>query len=174
MSITNPTISTLADPKGLDVVFESLATRLEDIPWLTKGYGIADNHYVDGESFPAIWTGSDYLSMKPDEHLGNYSFFQILDPHDLLVRGNQAEHRGTARVVFFWNWEDVYADHRSYENIKFDILEVLKAPMVNAHLEIKKFYKDSVNIWKGYKLDPSLRPYGCCAVEFTFKTMSQC
>lgn len=175
MSITNPTIPPIVDPKGLDVLLAEIQTILETVSWLDTAYGQTEKHYDENRSYPAIYTGSDYLSMLPDGHLGNYSFFIVQDPQQVQVDFQQEEFAGTMRLVVFFNWDNVYADHKTYENIKYDILEVLRNPgLLNGRIEVKAFYKDVENIFKGYKVDPSLRPYGAVAFDINYITMNRC
>jgi len=160
------------------VLLAELQTVLETITWLDTAYGQSEKHHDQQEGvYPTLYAGGDYLKMKPDEHLGNICFFMSEDPQKIKANHLSTEESGMMKLVFFFNWENVYVDHtqRTYENIKYDVLEKLRNPgIANGRIEVKAFYKDALSIWKGYKVDPSMRPYGVCAFDIEYKTYGTC
>lgn len=177
----NPTIPTLTSPQGIDIAFEELQTALmAGLSWLTIAYGKAQKYVRDDGAgrpvyYPAVYAGKkDYLGVFPDEHLGNYSFFDVQDGETVeYYKGGRAK----VGLVFFFDFAEVYPldwESRSIENVKNDVYTVIDdASLKYSRHQILAYYEQTENIFKGYthrEIDNlfRMRPFGMFRVEMDF------
>lgn len=153
-------------PVLLDKVIQDLRKSLLDkLSWLDFAFGRAYKlveHRLDGNKFvyPAVYNGNaEYLSMLPNDNLGNFSWFDIYDPQDVIpVIQGQPQFTFRGAIVFWYNQDSIFADQDFLrtEEIKNEIISVLTSPGIISgagRLEIVKIYESFENIYKGYSLE---------------------
>ena len=160
------------NPVLLDRVLQELRqTLLERLPWLDFAFGRAYKivHSLDdGGKFiePGVYNGNgEYLSMLPNDNLGNFCWFDIYDPQDLqvLVTG-QPRMTFTGAVVFWYDLRDI-ADDQDFlytEEVKNQIITVLSSAGIfqtGGSLRIYTAYENFDNIYKGYTLTKVYNEY---------------
>jgi hypothetical protein len=184
--VTNPTIPTLVEPKGVDAALESIATYLQsNVSWLTNAYGRAETMEettTNGKRYiyPAVYAGStEYLNVHPDEHLDNHSFFRVDGRQDLTYQGPFLNGRSKVTLVVWFNYETAYpADHerRSVDNAIHDVVEVLNnATGTHYSFMIKEAITEGM--YRGYTLSPNqplMRPYGAFAITMDINWRESC
>lgn len=187
--IPNPTIPTLIAPKGLDVVLTSINSILmSNLTWLTSFGRVLKVKDKDGNVKPLIYSGEtngkEYISMLPDSHLNNYSFWDIEDGEGIdWIQGVNSKNEVNFGLVFFFDFRDLYTSdytQRSIENVKHDVIEVLRTKSIpNATISIEKVYHEANNIYKGYSHKEIqnqflMRPYGSFKIEGVLRFWKSC
>jgi len=197
-----PKIQNIIDPVGIDKAFAEINTKLlSGLSWLDGAYGKTQklkrtstesrDRYKKYLTYPGIYTGSDtgneYETMKPSDHLGNFSFFVTYDPDD-VNRSNMISARTTTTfgLIFWFDYRKVYGDDwkgKTLENVKNDLLEFFrKNSFIHSMIgENFKFYEEAENIYKGFtdtEIDNQflMRPYGGLRIEgsISFNEISNC
>lgn len=202
MSITN---YKKADPVLLDKVIQDMQEMLEgNLPWLDKAFGRAFKiveHQLAGQKFvyPAVYSGDgEYLSVLPDDKIGNFSFFEIYDPQGLspVVQGRpKIEFNGA--LVFWFDLTSIYSDSKMLytEEVKDEILSVLTTPgaVSSGRFSLNSIIEKPENVYKGYTLEKIYNnfqysgqniesmdkqyfmfPYAALRFEFTITTQELC
>lgn len=177
----NPVPATIASPVLLDVCFAQVSSALETgLSWLTKAYGKAERRERTRDRssilYPAIYAGgNDYINMLPDEHLGNYSWFDVVESQEVEWRYRSA-HDFKARfgLVFWFDFRTVYpSDHqeKTLEHVKSEVLGVLgSSTLPSTRLRVDQISERVENIYPGYTLHEVdnqflMRPYGGFRIE---------
>lgn len=154
------------EPVLLDKVLQDLQTTLKSkLEWLDYAFGRAYrlvNHTMDGNKFvyPAVYYGDrEYLSVNPNDNFGNFSWFDIYDPQNVVeVSQGLPQLIFTGAIVFWFNLETIYDDTSvNYtEEVKNEILAVLTSPGIigtNGRITISKVYERFENIYRGYSIE---------------------
>lgn len=166
MSLSNPTIPTLIAPKLFDEAFLQIANDLqaEFDSWPLYAYGkcqkLVKQNGSRKEFFPAMFYGAgqnDYLSLLPDSHIGNFSFFVLEDSQEIMEMGNPYNSLSANFGLIFWfNLEDIYpspANWKQYsiENVKDTLLTFLTQQRYpNVRFEFIRIWEEADNIYKGF------------------------
>jgi hypothetical protein len=129
------------------------------LPWIDNAYGKAYTLYdSEGRIYPAAHLyGNEYVSLLPNDTLGNYLFFEIEDPS--IVVGSTQEHFVSSfrtNLIVWFNIESVYgpvAEQILTDSIKKDIVLALAPkfyPM--ATINVLEVYESAENIFRYYPL----------------------
>ena len=178
--ITTPTIPTLSSPQLIDVALLEIQTALTGgLSWLDQAFGKAElvTDKVDNRTvrIPAIYTGGiEYLKMLPDNHIGNFSFFDVEDGEEIEWSEYGTDYINARISLILWfDYRDVYVDpnNRSIENVKKDVKDVLKAMrLTRSHVTFDRFFDQFQNVYGRYQVDHIqnkfwMRPFGCLRIE---------
>lgn len=174
--IKNPTIGAITDPTLYDLAAGQVnATLAANLSWLTEAYGVAQRRERLRDTarvlYPAIYTGNgnEYLSMLPDGHLGNFSWWDIEDGGELDWQPNRLIfHRVRFGLVLWGDFRTVFPgeyESRTAEHIKAAVLAILNAGhWPNVTLRINQVFERSENVYRGYTVSEienqfEMRPY---------------
>lgn len=176
-------------PVLLDKVLQDIQEALKDkLPWLDyafgKSYKMAE-HRPDGEKFiyPAAYNGNgEYVSLLPNDNYGNFSWFDIYDPQDIVDNiQSRPQFTFSGALVFWYDLNSIYEDKSVIysEEIKDEIVRLLTTPgfiKTNSRLTIDRIYERPENIYKGYAADKQffVYPYFGLRIEFTLTTRELC
>jgi len=163
MSIDIPIV---ANPTLIDRVLAEIQTGLKDnLAWLDYAFGRAQritkkiNTEVASRTFifPACYKGENgYEDVSPDSNLGNFSFFQILEPQLLEEVQNQLGGIKVPFALIFWfDLRKVYPtshNERNTEAVKAEILRALhlKIKPTSGTFRLNKIFERAENIYKEY------------------------
>ena len=164
--VKGPIIKQKDNPVLLDKVIQDLQTALtEKLSWLDNAFGRAYKlveHTQDGGKFvyPAAYIGnSEYISLLPNEDFGNFCWFDIYDPQDIVsVVQSTPQFIFSGAIVFWFNLDSIYTDSSVMysEEIKDEVIRVLTTPGIissNGRLEVNKVYERFENIYSGYSIE---------------------
>ena len=167
--MTNPSAQSLISPSPVDAALLSIQTRLEGLDWLDTAYGRCEKLKREKEGkviqFPAIYAqGKEYLELFPDEHLGNFSFFEIVDGWDYSgdIR------RVGFNLILWFNFESVFPDdyqQRNQMDVAEKIIKILEKSYPGSSINLGKIYLTPDEIYRGYTSREIsqqflMRPYG--------------
>ena len=154
------------DPVLLDKVIQDIQDALsKGLPWLNYAFGRAYKlveHRDGGDKFiyPAAYVGnSEYVSLLPNDNLGNFSWFDIYDPQDITnIAQSLPQFTFGGAIVFWFNLDSIFSDSDAMyiEEVKDDIIRILTASGIiksEGRLTITKIYERFENIYKGYALE---------------------
>lgn len=139
---------------------------VDSLPWLDAAFGrsqrlvkmqggkriVTPNVYCGG------WKGhgeNDYIEVSPDSKIGNFSFFEVEDPHTISAGPWAREVKAPVSLVVWFDLTRVYGDrtNRNTEKIKADILRILnRARLSDGRFSVAKIYERAENIYRGYTL----------------------
>ena len=193
-------------PVLLDKVIQDMQKSLEEkLKWLNHAFGraykLVDNK-ADGSKFvyPAAYIGnSEYISLLPNDNLGNFSWFDVYDPQR-IVQVTQAlpQFVFSGALVFWYDLSTIYSDNSVLytEEIKDEIVQVLTTPgiiSVTGRLTINNIFERFENIYSGFSIEKIynnddysgegissidkqffMYPYAGLRVEFTLTTRELC
>lgn len=149
-----------------DKVIEDLRQTLKQrLTWLDASYGRAERliKEIDGRRYytPNVYLGNDqYEVLLPDDRRGNYSFFVLHEPQELVNR-MQTEIRIKAPFSLIV-WCDMrrverimqLADKRNTEYVKEQVLGVLGTAFPqHGSASVVKIYERAENVFDGFTLD---------------------
>lgn len=179
-----------SNPVLLDVMIQGIQKNLQDnLPWLDYAFGRAYKIESNSESgpkvkYPAVYTeNGEYLSVLPDDKLGNYSFILISDPTELEIPARLSRLKVNGSIIFWLNLSTVYAEVNAIysEEIKAEILKVLstKALPVGCRLQVLKIYEQPENIFKEFSIQQKdtqymLYPYYCVRIDVELTVEKLC
>lgn len=160
------------EPVLLDKVIQDLRrSLLEKLKWLDFAFGRAYKlveHRLDGNKFvyPAVYNGNaEYISVLPNDNLGNFSWFDIYDPQEVIpVVQGQPQFSFSGALVFWYKLDTIYEDPDFLytEDVKNEIITVLTSPGIISgigRLEITKVFESFENLYKGYSLEKIYNNY---------------
>ena len=157
------------NPVLLDKILQDIQTTLMDkLSWLDYAFGRAYKiieHRPDGGKFvyPAVYNGNgEYVSLLPNDNLGNFSWFDIYDPQVIEQNIRQFTYKGA--IVFWYDLSSIYPDANALytEETKNEIINVLTAKgfiTTVGRLSISRVYENFENIYKGYALEKIYNNY---------------
>ena len=154
--------------KTIEDIRQALKHRL---PWLDRSYGRAERlvKVIDGKRYytPNVYMGRDqYHVLLPDDRCGNYAFFVLHEPQELVSR-MQTEIRLKAPFSLIV-WCDMrrvervmkLADKRNTEYVKEQVLGVLGTAFPqHGSASVTKIYERAENVFDGYTLDEVQNQY---------------
>lgn len=145
----------------LDVFLLELRLHLQaKLSWLTTAYGKAqalkrdkDGRTVVYPGVPALG-GVEYISMLPDEHLGQFSWFDIPE-YDIEDQGRPDKiYRTDASLIVWGDLRRIYPSDwqgRTVENVKNDVITALQAPgLSSGKVRLSRSYDRQSDIYRGY------------------------
>lgn len=190
--IQNPAIIPLSNPVGLDLVFNELNFVLtSNLNWLNYAFKhaerIEENKDTSVFSFPGLYVGAetkkDYLSLFPDDHIGNFSFIQLPDGVDYNTdKGKNIRINTPIGIIFWFDFRTVFPDDyttKSLDNVIDLVIAALKKPLKNSGVKVETIIREPANIYQGYthrNVDRkfTIRPYGCFRVNCNFVSNFNC
>ena len=159
-------------PVLLDKVLQDMQKGLlEKLPWLNYAFGKAYKlveHRTDGNKFiyPAAYNGNgEYISLLPNDNLGNFSWFDIYDPQVITqIVQSFPQYSFSGAIVFWYSLDSIYEDASVLytEEIKDEIIRVLTTPgliTTTGKLTISNIYENFENIYKGYSIEKIYNNY---------------
>lgn len=182
--------TTKSSPVLLDRMIQALQTAfLEQFTWLSYAFGrsyrliktVEDREYA----YPAIYmSNSEYLSVLPNDELGNFAFFEIDDPQEFdgILQG-KAGLKVKGAIIFWYSLNSIYADADVHygEDVKNEILQFLntKGILSSGRITLLRVYDKAENIYKGYSLKQVdnqylMHPYAGVRIECEFKINELC
>lgn len=160
------------DPVLLDRALQNIQIHLEgELPWLDRAFGRAYRmveHRPDGGKFiyPAAYNGNgEYVSMLPNDNIGNFSWFDIYDPQRVVSRVHGfPQYISKGALVFWYDLTTIYSDPLFIytEEVKAEVLRALTAPGLlqsRGRLEVEEIYERFDNIYKGYSIEKAYNDY---------------
>ena len=194
------------NPVLLDKVIQDIQDALTSkLKWLNYAFGRAYKlveHGSDGSKFiyPAAYIGnSEYVSLLPNDNFGNFCWFDIYDPQEIInVVQSLPQFTFSGAVVFWFDLNSIFADSDAMyaEEVKNEIVQILTGPGLVKDLgkiTINKIYERFENIYKGYALEKVyntwsykgkgiqeidkqffMHPYTGIRFEFTITTRELC
>ena len=154
------------NPVILDKIIQDIQDALKkELKWLNYAFGRAYKlveHSKDGSKFiyPATYIGnSEYASLLPSDHYGNFSWFDIYDPQEITaIVQSIPQFTFSGAIVFWFDLNSIFADSNAMytEEVKDEIVRVLTGPGIvknQGRLSITRIYERFENIYKGYALE---------------------
>ena len=192
-----------AVPKPQNPVFtDKVIAELQDIlkaklTWLDHSFGRAQRlaELRDGKKrfYPAVHTGATgYINVFPNQSFGNFSFFTITDPIDIVFNPNNFNHVSTGYALILWfNLDKIFVGEvdRNIDLIKTDILRILTREtfLTSGRITVDKISERYENIYKDFDLDNFrgqslaeidsqmlMHPYAGLRVEGTITLKEKC
>jgi hypothetical protein len=203
MRENNVNIRFKEQPVLIDRVLQELQMLLKDkLPWLDYAFGKSHrfvDYLADGNKmiYPATYIGNgEYVSLMPNDNFGNFSWFDIYDPQEIILSDPPMLSLEGA-IVFWFNLSNIYEDKSVLytEEIKNEIIEVLSAPgiLTNGRFSINSISERPENLYKSYSIDKIynryaykgegmqdidkqffMYPYAGLRIEFKLKTRNLC
>lgn len=194
------------NPVLLDKILQDMQTSLtKKLKWLNFAFGKAYKlveHRPDGNKFiyPAAYNGNgEYISLLPNDNLGNFSWFDIYDPQKITqVVQSLPQYSFNGAIIFWYNLDSIYEDKSVMytEEIKDEIIRVLTTPGIittTGKLVINDIYERFENIYRNYSIEKIynnyaykgegiqdidkqffMYPYAGIRIEFTLTTRELC
>lgn len=181
---------------GLDRVLGEIQRGLiGNLPWLDAAFGRAQRLVRNTPSgrritTPNVYAGTkgkvnDYLEVSPDAEIGNFSFFAIEEPQDILPGVGQREFRTPFGLIVWFDCRRAFnsATNRNIESLKLDVLRVLSGrtgfALAQGHIEVTRIYEQAMNIYRGFSLDEVdnqflMHPYGGFRIEGYLYFLEEC
>lgn len=154
------------NPVLLDKILQDIQLKLKtELSWLNYAFGRAYRlvtHEQNGDKFvyPAIYAGdNEYLSVNPNDNFGNFSWFDIYDPQNVVeISQGLPQLIFNGAIVFWFNLKTIYSDASVIysEEVKNEILSILTSPGLLAssgRISITKIYERFENIYRGYSIE---------------------
>lgn len=164
---------------ALGTILQSFNSQLKnELTWLDNAFGPAERiiKSINGRSYklPAIYLperpgSNDYRMLAPDDKLGNYSFFWLMDPKRYeWVPRMQGRNKAPFALIFWVDLRKVRKTNgvRDLLDLEEKTLKVIKeiTPPAGA-LRIANIYRLPENIFREFTLDETINqflmhPYG--------------
>lgn len=154
------------NPVLLDKAIQNIQEVLaKELTWLNYAFGRAYklvDYMNDGNKFiyPAVYIGNaEYLSLLPNDNLGNFCWFDLYDPQEVIQYSEKRPQITFEGALVFWfNLSSIFsnADAIYAEELKEEILKVLMTPGLmkgNGKFTITKVYEKFDNLYRGYVLE---------------------
>lgn len=169
------------------VMFDAAIAQLQQglvdaLPWLDVCFGKAQRivkeqqgrRYVVPSVFCGGWNGhgvNDYIEVSPDKKIGNFGFFELLDPQELEPTPWAAKITTPVALIIWFDLRTIYPDfdNRNTDALKAEVLRVLNGRdgwhLTSGRVQFNRFYERAENIYRGYTLDETdnqylMHPYG--------------
>jgi len=176
------------NPLLIDKGVQEVQNLLSELTMFTNVFGRAFKRSIkDGNielRYPALYTGgSDYMSLLPDDSLGNYCFVEIDDPQTFIPMSPvNTGLRVKASLVAWYDMSSLYTDNSMLytEEVKQLILLQLnkKGVMEFTSVEVTNVYEEPENVFR-YNLSQIdsqylLYPYHGIRIEFNMVIREVC
>lgn len=154
------------NPVLLDKILQDMQkSLLDNLSWLNyafgRGYKLVE-HRSNGNKFvyPAFYNGNrEYVSLLPNDNLGNFSWFDIYDPQQITaVVQSLPQYTFSGALIFWYDISTIYDDASVMhtEEIKDEILRLLTSPGLirnTGRFVVNAIYERFENIYKGYSIE---------------------
>jgi hypothetical protein len=167
----------------LDAFLVELRVVLQNrLSWLTSAYGKADvlKRDKDGRTitYPGVPStkGTEYIEVFPDEHLGNFLFFDV-PGYDIDDQGRPyKEYSASGSIICWFDLRRVYPNdwqQRTTENVKSELIDALGATgLSTGKIRLTRSYDRQADIYRGYtdtevQNQYMMRPYGAFRLDIT-------
>lgn len=154
------------NPVLLDKILQDMQkSLLDNLSWLNyafgRGYKLVE-HRSNGNKFvyPAFYNGNrEYVSLLPNDNLGNFSWFDIYDPQQITaVVQSFPQYTFSGALIFWYDISTIYDDASVMhtEEIKDEILRLLTSPGLirnTGRFVVNAIYERFENIYKGYSIE---------------------
>ena len=197
--MANPTqiahVNPVLEDRALLYLQQHLADRL---PWLNYAFGRAsklaitrDGRQVYYPAYPAndaVW-GKEYIPLWPDEHLGNFCFFELRDEQIITDWGRRDMAHNTYRfgasLIFSFNLRKIYGGE-TWKNVtpanvvnEVFVLALATFSEVGVSISADRYYHNTENVYRGYthnevKNQFNMRPYGCFRIDLDVNYLPGC
>lgn len=156
------------------------ASLLANLSWLDNAYGKVQRMTRRDEkgnpiTFPGVYVGgstNDYISVLPDESLGNYSYFEIKDPAKYININKNFTVEFEFKISFFFNWIDIFGEDNykeaSIEAVKEQILNVLVNTQFLRSIETFEVWEDANSIFQNFTDQGYISSYDHHQIEGQF------
>lgn len=149
--------------KYLGQIQQALA---DGLPWLTHAFGQAQRLVRlggDGRTrihYPGVHyhSNKEYLDMMPNENYGNFSFFYLLDPEEVVDYSQNNYNRLELKftLIFWLNVNDLEAS-QTLEKAKSDIQSVITRNLniqgqSRGTLKLNRIYKEAERIYREFDI----------------------
>jgi hypothetical protein len=128
--ITNAQEQTISSPVLIDQALAPIQEALEaELSWLTSAYGKAYKINSQGATVPVVHSrDSEQINLLPDEHLGNYAWFDV--QRDEIDNGKRSRvtTQFTAGLILFWDFRTVYPGEdntRTTQHVKDEVIRAI-------------------------------------------------
>ena len=133
-------------------------TLFSKLAWLDHSFGKIQKLVTPTKNstfyYPAVHLGwGDYLSVLPDQKLGNFSFFEISDPQE--YDRSKGTISAKFALVFWFDLDKIFnnSEDRNLEAIKSQILDILKhTNSPGGRMTINRIFERAENIYSGFSL----------------------
>lgn len=174
-------------PVLLDKIIQGINFKLSsNLSWLNHTFGRVYKSIEEDDEhnlchMPVVYNGNgEYLSVMPNDEIGNFSWFDIYDPQylDTTVIGKPM-YEVDGAIVFWVNISTIYNDGTVLhtEEIKNEIINALLTPGL-IKLNIRGMFENISNVYKGFngamRTEYLLYPYYCLRIEFNTKSQELC
>lgn len=148
------------NPKLFDLAVSKLQNLLaNNLPWLDYSFGICEKltDIKNGQKFTSanLYIGKNkYKQIMPCRELGNFSFFMLKDPQEIVSKDKRLIKSGFSFIL----WYDVREspgglDERDREAVKVLVLNVLGRNENCSWVSLKKIYERPENIFSDFTYD---------------------
>lgn len=188
-------VNPVLEDRALLYLQQHLADRL---PWINYAFGRAsklaitrDGRTVYYPAYPAndaVWA-KEYISLWPDEHLGNFCFFELRDEQIVTEWGkrdmSKNVYRFGASLIFSFNLKKIYGGetwkNSTPANVVNEVFVLGLATFANVGVSIEadRYYHNPENVYRGYthnemKNQFNMRPYGCFRIDLEINYLPGC
>ena len=135
---------------------------LQNLAWLDYSFGRAQRLTkldMNGNQvfYPACYLDNgEYKDVRPDQNVGNISFFLVEDPTEIdWNRNQQKKFTVPFSIIIWYNIEKAYGYGSNTEYVKADILKklsLIKLPNQGESFTITKIWDKAENIYKGFSI----------------------
>lgn len=173
------------NPVLLDKIIQDLQAALKtDLAWLDYAFGRSYRQVNStGYKYPGVYiSNAEYMSVLPNEELGNFCFFEIEDPQEVAHLGtNFLTVKGS--IVFWFNLRKIDTDETVIlsESVKLEIMNALTKGGIlkSGRLTINRIFEQAENVYKGYSLKEVeeqflMYPFSGFRFECDFKISQTC
>lgn len=192
ISLINPVL----EDKALGLIQSHLETKIH---WLDKAYGRAsklaktnsDGRLIYYPGYPSNEevTGKEYIPLWPDEHIGNFCFFDLRDEQILETWGKRDMakniYRFGASLIFSFNLRTIYGEtywkNNTVANVvnEIFILGLSTFSSLGVSLVANSYFENTENVYRSYthnevKNQFNMRPYGCCRIDIEVRYSPDC
>lgn len=176
------------NPVLLDKGIQELQTLLSELTILDNVYGRAHKRALRNDNtestYPALYTGAgEYMSLLPNDALGNYCFVEIDDPQtSIAVSPSHMGLRVRASLVVWFNVATIYSDDTMLytEEVKEILLRQLfkRGVMKHTSVEVLTVHEKPENVFRYNirQIDDQylLYPYHGFRIEFNLTVREEC
>lgn len=176
--------------EGIDNPLAILQSHLVDkLDWLDRSFGKCQVLTAKGslgrEIYPAIYESNigreDYQDLRPNDNLGNFSFFVMRDPEKIgYDEGINKTHNSLVSLIFWYNIEDIQGRYsRSTESIRMSVINTLSKSLMR--LRVTETFSEPKNVYQGFTLSSkeedvqyNMHPYAVLRVDFNLIWEEEC
>lgn len=177
-----------SEPVLFDLVLDELTAALSNLSWLDNVYKLAYQleNEVHGKKYkyPAAYIGKkEYMSLLPNDELGNYSFIEKKDPEIITQLGQMFKAKVDVDIIFWFNIYSIYDDSSviKSENIKDEIIKLISKQGIfkSFSITVNRMYDNAENIFDKYDLRQIdnqylMMPFCGLKLNCTISYSSQC